>query len=150
VTLEQLLRRPETTWDVIVTHQPDLGGAASAEAIEQVVLETKYSGFVDRQSEQVERFRRMEGRAIPATFDYQAVPQLRFEAREKLSKVRPTNVGQAGRISGITPADLAVLLFYLGGSGMGKGVTRAGLEPEVVSETGEGGEVSADDVKFPA
>jgi tRNA uridine 5-carboxymethylaminomethyl modification enzyme len=55
----------------------------------------------------------MEGRPIPAAFDYAAVPQLRAEAREKLSRVRPASLGQAGRVSGITPADLAVLLFYL-------------------------------------
>ena len=59
------------------------------------------------------RFRRLEGRPIPATFDYDAVPQLRAEAREKLGRVRPANLGQAGRISGISPADLAVLLVYL-------------------------------------
>ena len=62
----------------------------------------------------MERFRRMENRPIPAAFDYAAVPQLRIEAREKLSRVRPASVGQASRVSGITPADLAVLLFYLG------------------------------------
>jgi tRNA uridine 5-carboxymethylaminomethyl modification enzyme len=80
----------------------------------QVVLETKYAGFIERQAGQVERFQRMEARAIPGHFDYRAVPQLRMEAKEKLSQVRPANFGQASRISGITPADLAVLLFYLG------------------------------------
>jgi tRNA uridine 5-carboxymethylaminomethyl modification enzyme len=84
------------------------------DVVEQVVVEAKYSGYVDRQAVEVERFRRMEDRKIPATFDYGAVPQLRVEAREKLTRVRPASVGQAGRISGITPADLAVLLFYLG------------------------------------
>ena len=68
---------------------------------------------MDRQAAEVERFRRMEDRRIPAQFDYAAVPQLRREAREKLTQVRPTSLGQASRISGITPADLAVLLFYL-------------------------------------
>jgi tRNA uridine 5-carboxymethylaminomethyl modification enzyme len=62
---------------------------------------------------EVERFRRMEGRVIPTHLDFGAIPQLRIEAREKLTRVRPTNLGQASRISGITPADLAVLLFYL-------------------------------------
>ena len=68
---------------------------------------------IERQAAQVERFRRLENRPIPATFDFAAVPQLRAEAREKLSRIRPTSVGQASRVSGITPADLAVLLFYL-------------------------------------
>jgi tRNA uridine 5-carboxymethylaminomethyl modification enzyme len=82
--------------------------------VEQVVLECKYAGYIGRQAEQVERFQKMETRPIPPTFDYAAIPQLRHEAREKLSKIRPANIGQAGRVSGITPADLAVLLLYLG------------------------------------
>ena len=78
-----------------------------------VVLEAKYSGYIDRQAGDVERFRKMEHRLIPAAFDYAAVPQLRTEAREKLGRVRPASLGQASRVSGVTPADLAVLLFYL-------------------------------------
>ena len=81
--------------------------------VEQVILESKYSGYIERQSTEVERFRRMENRVIPPQFDYTAVPQLRVEAREKLNRIRPINIGQASRVSGITPADLAVLLFYL-------------------------------------
>ena len=68
--------------------------------------------FIARPS-RCERFQRMESRPIPAHFDYAAVPQLRAEAREKLSRVRPLNLGQASRISGISPADLAILLVYL-------------------------------------
>ena len=83
------------------------------DALEQVILEAKYHGYINRQAAQVERFQRMEGRAIPPHFDYTAVPQLRVEAREKLSRIRPANLGQAGRISGISPADLAVVLMYL-------------------------------------
>jgi len=82
-----------------------------------VVLEAKYSGYIERQAAQVERFHRLEGRPIPATFDYQAIPQLRIEAREKLSSIKPANLGQASRISGIHPADLAVLLVYLDSPG---------------------------------
>ena len=77
------------------------------------MLECKYAGYVGRQAEQVERFQKMENKAIPAAFDYNAITQLRTEAREKLSRIRPANIGQAGRVSGITPADLAVLLIYL-------------------------------------
>jgi tRNA uridine 5-carboxymethylaminomethyl modification enzyme len=87
--------------------------ATPAEALEQVVLEAKYAGYIGRQAAQVERFRRQEDRPIPATFDYDAVPQLRAEAKEKLGRVRPASLGQAGRISGISPADLALLLLYL-------------------------------------
>jgi tRNA uridine 5-carboxymethylaminomethyl modification enzyme len=128
VALEQLLRRPEVGWAELCCLSPDLAREQTdPEAARQVVLETKYAGFIERQAEQVERFRRLEARPIPPHFDYTGVPQLRAEAREKLSRVRPSNVGQAGRISGITPADLAVLLFYLGGSVMGKAVTSGGL-----------------------
>ena len=83
------------------------------DVVEQVVLEAKYAGYLTRQEAQVERFRRLESRPIPPHFDFAAVPQLRAEAREKLGRVRPINLGQAGRISGISPADLAVLLMYL-------------------------------------
>lgn len=115
-TLEQWLRRPETTWDFLAALCPSLAETARTaplEAVEQVVLEAKYSGYIVRQNEQVERFQRMESKPIPPQFDYLAVTQLRAEAKEKLSRIRPNNLGQASRISGISPADLAVLLVYL-------------------------------------
>jgi tRNA uridine 5-carboxymethylaminomethyl modification enzyme len=111
-TLEKWLKRTETTWDQVREWCPALNGFA-AEVVEQVVLEAKYAGYIHRQSEQVERFQKLESRSIPLHFDYTAVPQLRAEAKEKLSRIRPANIGQAGRISGINPADLAVLLIYL-------------------------------------
>lgn len=110
--LAQLLRRTEVEWEQLLELDPSLA-QYPADVIEQVVLESKYAGYINRQATQVERFARMEARTIPAHFDYHAVPQLRIEAREKLSRIRPSNIGQASRISGITPADLAVLLFYL-------------------------------------
>ena len=94
-------------------HPPLRAWDARPDVVEQVNLEAKYSGYIDRQAAEVARFQRLEDRRIPATFDYAAVHQLRHEAREKLSRVRPASVGQAGRISGITPADLAMLLLYL-------------------------------------
>jgi tRNA uridine 5-carboxymethylaminomethyl modification enzyme len=112
-TLERWLKRTETTWEQVQSWCPGLA-AFAPEVVEQVVLETKYAGYIDRQAAQVEKFRRLESKPIPPHFDYAAVPQLRAEAREKLSRIRPASVGQAGRISGIHPADLAVLLFYLG------------------------------------
>ena len=113
-TLETWLRRTLVEWGAVCEKHPVLREwDARPGVVEQVVLEAKYSGYVDRQSAEVERFRRMEKRQIPSQFDYAAVSQLRHEAREKLARVRPTSMGQAGRISGITPADLAVLLFYL-------------------------------------
>jgi tRNA uridine 5-carboxymethylaminomethyl modification enzyme len=116
-TLEKCLRRSEVDWPRLCEIDPALHGwDAPAEAIEQVVLEAKYAGYIERQAVQVERFQRLESRSIPVHFDFQAVPQLRAEAREKLARIRPSSLGQASRISGICPADLAVLLFYLGSS----------------------------------
>ena len=73
----------------------------------------KYEGYIKRQLRQVEEFRRLESRALPRDLDYGRVAGLRLEAREKLEKIRPENFGQAGRISGVSPADLAVLMVYL-------------------------------------
>jgi tRNA uridine 5-carboxymethylaminomethyl modification enzyme len=113
-SLETWLRRTGVEWAELCGRHPALRQwDPRPDVVEQVVVEAKYSGYVDRQAAEVERFRRMEDRRIPPHFDYAAVPQLRAEAREKLTRVRPASVGQAGRISGITPADLAVLLFYL-------------------------------------
>jgi tRNA uridine 5-carboxymethylaminomethyl modification enzyme len=111
-TLEVWLRRTETPWEELVAWFPDLARFAP-EVAQQVTLEAKYSGYIDRQAAQVERFQRLESKPIPTHFDYAAVPQLRHEAREKLARIRPASLGQATRISGICPADLAVLLFYL-------------------------------------
>jgi tRNA uridine 5-carboxymethylaminomethyl modification enzyme len=127
--LERWLRRPEVDWFRLCELDPTLREwPATAEVIEQATLETKYAGYIDRQAVQVERFQRLESKPIPAHFDYAAVPQLRAEAREKLCRVRPANLGQASRISGICPADLAVLLIYLGGRRPGAG--RRGHEAE--------------------
>lgn len=114
-TLATWLRRTEVSWAELCDRQPSLREwDLQSAVVEQIVLEAKYSGYVDRQAGEVARFKKLEGRQIPGTFDFAAVPQLRAEAREKLSRVRPATVGQASRVSGITPADLAVLLFYLG------------------------------------
>jgi tRNA uridine 5-carboxymethylaminomethyl modification enzyme len=109
------LRRTSVEWEEVCARGPELRAWNEfPDVVEQVVLEAKYAGYIERQASEVERFKKMETRQIPALFDYAAVPQLRQEAKEKLGKVRPMNVGQASRISGITPADLAVLMYYLG------------------------------------
>jgi tRNA uridine 5-carboxymethylaminomethyl modification enzyme len=114
VPLEHILRRTEVGWQELCDMEPGLREfQVSADVIEQLELEAKYAGYIDRQADQVERFRRLESKAIPANFDYQAVPQLRAEAKEKLSRIRPGSLGQASRISGISPADLAVVMLYL-------------------------------------
>jgi tRNA uridine 5-carboxymethylaminomethyl modification enzyme len=113
-SLETWLRRTEVEWaELCERHHALREWGDRPDVVEQVCLEAKYSGYIERQAAEVERFQRMEQKRIPAAFDFAAVPQLRHEAREKLNRVRPTSLGQASRISGITPADLAVLLFYL-------------------------------------
>jgi tRNA uridine 5-carboxymethylaminomethyl modification enzyme len=108
------LKRTGTEWENLCERHPPLRAWNSRPAVvEQVVLETKYSGYIDRQTMEIERFKRLENKPIPASFDFAAVPQLRREARDKLSRIQPSSLGQASRVSGITPADLAVLLCYL-------------------------------------
>ena len=93
---------------------PDLAGTDPApDVVAQVVIEAKYNGYIGRQIEQIERFRRLEDKPIPAELNYHGIPQLRAEAREKLDRVRPASLGQAGRISGISPSDIATLLIHL-------------------------------------
>jgi tRNA uridine 5-carboxymethylaminomethyl modification enzyme len=114
-SLEDLLRRPEVTWESLAAEAPAVAGLdLSDEAREQVVIETKYAGYLARQQVQIDRARRMEDRPIPSGLDYAAVPHMRAEAREKLSRVQPRSIGQAGRIAGISPSDLAVLMIHLG------------------------------------
>jgi tRNA uridine 5-carboxymethylaminomethyl modification enzyme len=113
-TLFQRLRRPETTWIDLLSLDPELEAAdLPAGVIDQVTIEAKYQGYIGRQLEQVDRFRRMEEKRIPVDIDYQSIPQLRAEAREKFDRIRPHSVGQAGRISGISPSDIATLLIQL-------------------------------------
>jgi tRNA uridine 5-carboxymethylaminomethyl modification enzyme len=113
-SLEQILRRPEVDWAALCelsSGQPL--GEIPSRAAQQVEIETKYAGYLKRQEASIRQQQKTEHVAIATTFDYDAVPQLRSEAREKLGRVRPANLGQAGRISGITPADLALLLVHL-------------------------------------
>ncbi len=109
----QLLRRPEITWEELVEGLPALA-AVGAEVARQVTYDTKYAGYVARQQLDIERQQRLAAHRIPADFDFHAVEHLRAEAREKFARVRPVDLAQAGRISGITPADLAVLMVRLG------------------------------------
>jgi tRNA uridine 5-carboxymethylaminomethyl modification enzyme len=111
-----LLRRPETHWETVasaLTAPMDISGNWDETAIEQLVLEARYLGYIKRQGEEIERFKKHENLCIPPHFQFEGIVQLRAEAREKLSRIRPRSLGQAGRISGINPADLAVLLLYL-------------------------------------
>jgi len=113
-SLEEWLRRPEVDWSILRSMVPGLGEVqAGSLAIRQVEIETKYAGYIRRQAAEIDRQHKIQAIRIPASFEFHAVPQLRREAREKLTRVRPTDLGQAGRISGITPADLSILVLYL-------------------------------------
>jgi tRNA uridine 5-carboxymethylaminomethyl modification enzyme len=113
-TLEKWLRRPETQWSEIVARAPELA-SLSPDAARQVMTDVKYSGYVSRQEQQVAKQQRLAEKRIPESFDYARIRHLRTEAREKLSRVRPITLAQASRISGITPADLALVLAHLEG-----------------------------------
>jgi len=118
LSLAKLLRRPEVTWGDMTARLPELGSVPS-EVANQVVYDAKYSGYVARQQIDIARQQRLAARRIPSSLDYGLVPHLRAEAREKLARVCPADLSQAARISGITPADLAVLAIHLEG-GLGK------------------------------
>jgi tRNA uridine 5-carboxymethylaminomethyl modification enzyme len=113
-TLARLLRRPETSWSDAVALAPALS-AISPEAAQQVEYDIKYAGYLARQEIDVARQRRLADKRIPRGFDFARIAQLRTEAREKLSHVQPASLSQATRISGITPADIALLLVHLDG-----------------------------------
>ena len=112
VTLESLIKRPELNYDLLKGIDPDRP-ELPWRVREQVNIRIKYEGYIQKQNQQVEYFKRLEKKLIPDDFDYQALEGLRLEARQKLSRIRPANIGQAGRISGVSPADISVLLVYL-------------------------------------
>ncbi len=114
-SLAELLRRPEVTLAGLAAEHEDLARlvAASPAAAEQVEIEIKYAGYLERQARHVAKFRKMEERGIPEDLDYAAIGQLRHEAREKFSRVRPVNLGQASRIAGISQSDVMVVEIYL-------------------------------------
>ena len=110
--LADLLRRPQVTYADIAPFDPERP-ALPAAVTEEVEIQIKYAGYLARQEKQVEEFRLAESRQLPADTDYNAIAGLRLEARQKLSDIRPMSIGQASRISGVSPADIGVLLIYL-------------------------------------
>jgi tRNA uridine 5-carboxymethylaminomethyl modification enzyme len=123
--LEQLLRRTEITYANLPGTHPPLDPLV----IQQVEIEIKYAGYIDRQEMEITKFKTLEDKQIPATFDYTTVPSLRKEARQKLTSIRPTTLGQASRISGVSPSDLSILTVWL------KRVSENGIK---ATATGEG------------
>lgn len=112
-TLAKVLRRPEARWADVVALCPALG-AVPADVAEQLVCDAKYAGYLVRQDGEIARLQRLAAQKIPVDFDYSTVSHLRAEARERLSQVRPIDLAQASRISGITPTDIALLVMRLG------------------------------------
>ena len=110
--LAELMCRPELSYEILSEIDPERKWLPE-DVIEQVEIEIKYEGYIERQLKQVEQFKKMEKKLIPSSLDYHDVSSLRLEARQKLSIYRPVSVGQASRISGVSPADISVLLIYM-------------------------------------
>lgn len=112
VRLIDLLKRPQLDYDCLTpfdTARPDY----EPNLFEQVEIEIKYEGYIQKQLKQVEQMKKLENKQLPADFDYTQLQGLRLEAQEKLNKIKPLNIGQASRISGVSPADISVLLIWL-------------------------------------
>lgn len=115
--LAKILSRPEVSYKDL----PSRNEALSEEEIQQVEISVKYAGYIERQELEVQKFKKLEDKVIPIAFDYSTVPSLRLEARQKLIKTRPTTIGQAARISGVSPADINILMVWLKRSGGANG-----------------------------
>ena len=111
-SLSELIRRPELSYETIAPIDPERNELPE-DVIDQINISIKYKGYIDRQKEQVNQFKKLENRRIPEDIDYNDVTNLRKEARQKLMLIKPENIGQASRISGVSPADVTVLLIYL-------------------------------------
>ena len=111
-SLAELICRPELSYEALAEIDPERR-PLSDDVIEQININIKYDGYIKRQLKQVEQFKKMEKKLIPSDIDYDDVSSLRLEARQKLKKFQPISVGQASRISGVSPADISVLLVYL-------------------------------------
>ncbi len=111
-SLAELICRPELGYDVLAEIDKERQ-LLPLDVIQQVEIEIKYEGYIIRQKRQVEQYKKMEKKLIPENLDYDEVPSLRLEARQKLKLFKPISVGQASRISGVSPADISVLLVYL-------------------------------------
>ena len=111
-TLEELIRRPELSYDMLAPvdeGRPDL----CVEVREQVNINIKYRGYIEREKRQISQYKKAEENRIPQDIDYESIHNIRIEARQKLSRFRPETIAQASNIQGISPADIQVLLVYL-------------------------------------
>ena len=118
ISLTELIRRPELSYQALASidkGRPEFPADLKEEIENQIDINIKYDGYIKRQLRQVEQFKKMEKRKIPEDIDYDSIQSLRIEAVQKLKEYRPVSIGQASRISGVSPADISVLLIYLGG-----------------------------------
>ena len=113
LSLYEFLKRPEVTYELIEAIGKGAGENVSDEVKEQCVVMTKYEGYIDKQLKQIDQFKKLENKKLPQEIDYLSIDGLRIEARQKLDAIRPVSIGQASRISGVSPADISVLLIYL-------------------------------------
>jgi tRNA uridine 5-carboxymethylaminomethyl modification enzyme len=109
LVLSKILSRPEMSYKNL----PNRNEALADEVVQQVEIAVKYAGYIERQESEVQKFRTLEGKTIPDAFDFEAVPGLRIEARQKLTRIRPATIGHAARISGVSPADISILAVCL-------------------------------------
>jgi len=112
ISLYDIIRRPEISYKNLTNldkNRPEL----NPQVLEQVEIQIKYEGYIERQLRQVEQFRKLEKKPLPRDIDYNSIKGLRLEAMQKLTSIKPSSVGQASRISGVSPADISVLLVYL-------------------------------------
>lgn len=127
-SLEEWLRRPDISWRNLEELNSEIGTLDITDRCRKhVEIEVKYAGYIRRQETEVAKLQKVDSVRIPETFNFSGIPQLRHEAREKLSRLNPSTLGQASRVSGITPADIAVLLMYL------KAGERPGIDPKITA-----------------
>jgi len=124
-SLAKILSRPEVTYKDL----PKRNEALPGDVVQQVEIAVKYAGYIERQEVEVERFKNLEDKMIPSVFDFSTVPSLRLEARQKLAEIRPATIGQAARISGVSPADISILMVWLKRCGGVGGNHDASAEP---------------------
>src|ERR1044071_6206576 len=133
LSLAQILRRPDVKYSSLPNRNPSL----PQDVIDQIEIGIKYAGYIDRQESEIQRFQTMEGKKIPPWIDYELIPSLRTEARQKLSQIRPTTLGQASRISGVSPADVSLIMIW-----MRRGPVRQDV-PKTETETVDSPDTSA-------
>lgn len=113
LSLYEFLKRPEVTYSILEQIGKDAGEEVSNDVKEQCVIMSKYEGYIDKQLKQIDQFKKLENRKLPEDMNYSSIDGLRLEARQKLDAIKPVSIGQASRISGVSPADISVLLIYL-------------------------------------